>query len=48
MGTLKKLAATILDGANWLLLAAATGCTVAAATAKDGAERLRRRTGPSP
>lgn len=34
--------ATILDGANWLLLAAATGCTVAAATAKDGAERLRR------
>ncbi len=34
--------AAILDGLNWLLLAVATGCTVAAAQVKDGAKWLRR------
>lgn len=36
-----KYIAIILDGINWLLLAVATGCTVVAAQAKDGSDRLK-------
>ena len=42
MGVLTKTAAATLGGIRWLLLAAATGCTVLAEYAKGGAERLRR------
>lgn len=42
MGILTKIAAAVLDGTRWLLLAVAAGCTVLAEYTKSGAERLRR------
>jgi hypothetical protein len=36
-----KYVAVILDGANWLLLAVATGAVALAAMAKESSEKLK-------